>query len=198
MNSTKLKIRPEDFLVGHLFEDSKCFLELAKEHEGKDPVGARRYVRASIVTAYAALEALVNTLLVILQDTWDLELHESAFMQEKRVELTEGGYFKICGHRFRSLEDKIRFLYWRGQGKSIPKGSAAWRALHNATELRNQLVHPRPRQVPYSKLTATTAKACLTAAVKLAEMLGGHPLVLGSDSEIPTDLETNRASGKGN
>jgi hypothetical protein len=194
MNSTKLVIRPEDFLVNHLFEDSKCFLELAKEHEGRDPVSACRYVRASIVTAFAALEAFVNTLLVILEDAWELELHESAFMQEKRVELTEGGYFEICGQRFRSLEDKIRFLYWRGQGKSMPKGGAAWRALRNATELRNQLVHPRPRQVAYSKLTVATAEACFMAAVRLAEMLGGQPLVLG---EIAADLEASHASDSG-
>ena len=185
MNSTKLVLRPEDFQVNHLFEDSNCFLELAKEHEGKDPVTARRYVRAAIVTAFAALEAFVNTLLVTLVDAWELELHESAFMQEKRVELTENGYFEIRGRHFRSLEEKIRFLYWRGQGSSIPNGSAAWKALHKATELRNQLVHPRPRQVPYSKLTAATAKACLMAAVKVAEMLGGQPFILGSDSAMP-------------
>jgi hypothetical protein len=198
MNSTKSVIRPEDFLVNHLFEDSKCFLELAKEHEGKDPVTARRYVRASIVTAYAALEAFVNAMLVILEDAWELELHESAFMQEKRVELTEDGYFEIRGRRFRSLEEKIRFLYWRGQRLSIPKGSAVWKALHDATELRNRLVHPRPRQVPYSKLTAATAKACLIAAVKLTEMLGGRATISGIDSETLRGFEANRASGKGN
>lgn len=198
MNSTKFVIHPEDFLVNHLFEDSKCFLELAKEHEGKDPVAARRYVRASIVTAFAALEALVNTLLVILEEADDLELHERAFIQERRVELAESGYFEIRGQHFRSLEQKIRFLYWRIKGKSIPKGSAAWRALHDATELRNRLVHPRPRQVPYSTLTVATAKSCLIAAVKLAEMLGGRALILGSDSEVLNGLEANRASGSGN
>jgi hypothetical protein len=195
MNSTKLKIRPEDFLVGHLFEDSRYFLELAKGHERKDPVSARRYVRASVVMAFAALEALVNTFLLILENDADLELHERAFIEEKRVELAEDGYFEIRGQHFRSLEQKIRFLYRRTQGESIPKGSAAWKALHDATELRNRLVHPRPRQVPYSKLTAATAKACLTAAAKLAEMLGGQPLVLG---EIAADLEPSHASDSGN
>jgi hypothetical protein len=195
MNSTKLKIRPEDFLVGHLFGDSKCFLELAKQHERKDPVSARRYVRASVVTAFAALEALVNTLLVILDNDADLELHETAFVQEKRVELAEDGYFEIRGQHFRSLEQKIRFLYWRIKGEPIPKGSAVWKALHEATELRNRLVHPRPRQVPYSTLTVATANECLMAAVKLAEMLGGQPLALG---EIATDLEANHASDGAN
>jgi hypothetical protein len=185
MNSTKLVIRPEDFLANHLSEDSNCFLELAKEHEGKDPLSARRYVRASVVTAFAALEALVNTLLAILENDEDLDLHERAFIQERRVELAKAGNFVIRGQLFRPLEQRIRFLYWRIKGSPIPKGSAAWKALRDATELRNQLVHPKPRQVPYSTLTVATARACLIAAVKLAEMLGGQPLVLG---EIATDL----------
>jgi hypothetical protein len=177
MNSTKLEIRPEDWLVNHLFQDSSSFLELAKEYEGKDPVAARRYVRASIVTAYAALEALVNTLLVILENDADLELHEKAFVREKRVELSDDGYFEIRGQQFRSLEQKIRFLYWRIKGKSISKGSAAWEALRDATELRNKLVHPRPRQVPYSKLTVATATSYFVATIRLGNTLGGGPLI---------------------
>jgi hypothetical protein len=197
MSSTKLVIRPEDFLVNHLFEDSFCFLELAKEHEGMDPIAARRYVRASIVTAYAGLEALVNTSLAVIEDTEDLALHERAFILEKRVELARSGDFEIRGRHFTSLEGRIRFLYWRSKGKAIPKGSALWRAFHDATDLRNKLVHPRPRKVPYSSLTTAKAKACLMAAVELAEMLGGRPLILQASWDKLADLKPDDASRRG-
>jgi hypothetical protein len=180
MSSSKFVIRPEDFLVNDLFEDSNCFLELAKEHEGKDTVTARRYVRASIVTAYVALEALVNTLLVYLKDTEDLGLHERR------------------GRRFTSLEQKIGFLYSRSEGKPIPKRSTVWRALLNATDLRKKLVHPRPGQVPYSSLTTGTAKSWLMAAVELSEKVGGRALISQVNWGKLTGLKLNDASGSGN
>jgi hypothetical protein len=110
---TKMRIPPEAFVVNHLFEDSEFFLEEAKKFQGKDPHVSRRYVRASIITAFAALEAFLNTMLYLLDEGGDLDLTERAFIQERRVELTEDGYFDIKGQRFSSLEEKIRFMYWR-------------------------------------------------------------------------------------
>ena len=175
MAPTKMVIRPEDLLVNHLFEDSKFFLQEAKKHDSKDQLKARTYIRASIITAFAALEALVNTLLVLLDTTEDLELPERAFVQEKRVELAEDGYFKISKQgQYRSLEQKIRFLHWRSEGTPIAKGNAVWESFVEATKLRNKLVHPRPREVSYSTLTVAEAESCLIATQKAAKMLGWH------------------------
>ena len=66
MASMKLSIPPEGFIINHLFDDSKLFLREAKNFEGTDPAKARTYIRASIITGFAALEALVNTFLYLL------------------------------------------------------------------------------------------------------------------------------------
>ena len=94
---TKITIPPEAFVVNHVFEDSEFFMEEAKKFQGKDPHVTRRYVRASIITAFAALEAFLNTMLYLLDEGADLDLSERAFIQEKRVELTEDGYFDMKG-----------------------------------------------------------------------------------------------------
>jgi len=170
MPSTKFVIRPEDFLVNHLFEDSKFFLEEAKNHDGKDQQKARTYIRASVITSFAALEALVNALLTLIDTVEDLDLHERAFVQEKRVEFGDKGYFEIKGHRSSPLKDKISFLYWRREGKPIPKSNVVWSSFINATKLRNKLVHPKPREIPYAELTVSAARSCLAAVSKVAHM----------------------------
>ncbi len=176
MASMKLSIPPESFIVNHLFDDSKLFLGEAKNFEGMDPAKARTYIRASVITAFAALEALVNTFLYLLDEDPDLELHERAFVQEERVELAEEGYFEVKGQQFRSLEQKIRFLHWRGHGTPVPKD--VWKSFREATKFRNNLVHPKPGHVSYSALTTSAAKSCLIAVSKLAQMLGGPGLEL--------------------
>jgi hypothetical protein len=168
----KIVIPPEAFVVNHLFEDSKFFLEEAKKLQDQHPHTMRRYIRASIITAFAAVEALLNTMLFVLEEDEDLELVERAFIQEKRVELTEDGYFDIKGQQFRSLEQKIAFLHWRLKGVRFPKGDVVWTAFGEATKLRNEIVHPKPSQVSYSKLTISAAESCLSATVKIAQKLG--------------------------
>lgn len=158
--------------VNHLFEDSKFFLEQAKSQGGRDRRKWRRNIRTSIITAFAALEALVNTLLCVLDEGNDLELAERAFVREKRVELAKDGYLELGEQQFRSLEQKIRFLHWRIKGTRLPKGNVVWKSLIVATRVRNNLVHPRPGPVSNSSLTVSVAESCLTATQEIAELLG--------------------------
>jgi hypothetical protein len=172
---TKITIPPEAFVVNHLFEDSEFFLEEAKKLQGDDPHVARRYVRASIITAFAALEAFLNTMLYLLDEGVDLDLSERAFIQEKRVELTEDGYFDMKGQRYSSLEEKIRFIYWhRGERIRLPKNNVAWQSFVNAKSLRDEIVHPKPPAVAYSKITVAAAESCFNASRKMAAVLGWY------------------------
>ncbi|MGO9269779.1 MAG: hypothetical protein ACLQOO_05910 [Terriglobia bacterium] len=168
----KLVIKPEALVVNHLFEDSGFFLQEAKRLQGTDEHATRRYIRASIITAFAALEAILNTMLFLLDQGAELELAERAFVQEKRVELTEDGYFDVRGQKFPSLEEKIRFLYWRIEGVRIPKGNVVWESFVEAKRLRDELVHPKPPKVSYSKLTVRAAESCLKASSEIAQTLG--------------------------
>ncbi|MGA3323464.1 MAG: hypothetical protein ABSF45_03250 [Terriglobia bacterium] len=171
---TKIRIPPEAFVVNHLFEDSEFFLEEAKKFQGEDPHVTRRYVRASIITAFAALEAFLNTMLYLLDEGADLDLSERAFIQEKRVELTEDGYFDMKGQRYPSLEEKIRFMYWHREGIRLPKGNAAWQSFVDAKRLRDEIVHPKPPAVAYSKITVAAAESCFKASRKMAATLGWY------------------------
>lgn len=170
----KMVIPLEAFVVNHLFEDSEFFLQEAKKLQWKDQHTTRRYIRASIITAFAALEAFLNTMLYLVDQADDLELVERAFVQEKRVELTEDGYFDIKGQKFSSIEEKIRFVHWRREGVRIPKGNAAWESFVEAKRLRDELVHPKPPVASYSRLTVLAAESCLKASLEMAQTLGWH------------------------
>ena len=173
-----IKIPPEAFVIQHLFEDSKFFLEAAQESVGRDEKKTRRNIRASIISAFAALEALVNTSLYLLDEFQELDTAEKAFVQEKRIELMKEGYLELTGSQYRSLDDKISFLHWRRERAAFPKSEAIWKHFKDATELRNSLVHPRPGRISYSDLTVENANTCLVTAVKLSLMLGGPRIKL--------------------
>jgi len=162
----------EKYLVNHLFEDAKYFLETAKEYEKTNVLISRRYVRATVISAFAGLEALVNTFCQIMSEHGDLELHERAFVQEQRIELSDEGYFEIRGQRFSSLDEKVRFLFWHFQGLSVSAEDTIWKAFVNAKKLRNNIVHPRPKEISYSAQTVTAARVCLMAVFKVAGLFG--------------------------
>src|SRR5207237_10513338 len=75
----------EKYLVAHLFEDARFFLERAKEYERVNISISRRYIRTALIAAFAGLEAFINTLCEIgaaqPEDDWDLP--EQAEIEEK-------------------------------------------------------------------------------------------------------------------
>jgi hypothetical protein len=169
----KIVVPQEDFIVNDLFEDAEFFLQEAKKLRDKDAPTTRRYVRASIITSFAAVEAFLNArLFLLLDEGTELELVERAFIQEKRLELTEDGYFDMRGQKLWSPEEKIRFLYWRKNGVRIPKGNVAWESFVKAQRLRNELVHPKPGKGFLSKSTPAAAESCLKASMEMAKNLG--------------------------
>lgn len=174
----KIETARDILVVDDLFKDSKFFLEKAREYEDRDRDTTMRYLRASVITAFAALEAHANAILFALGAFADLEFHERAFVEEKRIELADDGYFETRGQQYRSLEQKIKFLYWRMEGKSIPNGSSVWKAFRDATGIRNRLVHPKPGQLVDPTLTVASTKSCLIAVLRVSKMLGGPSLNL--------------------
>ena len=162
----------ERYLIHHLFQDAQYFLDVAKEQEELNVLMSRRYLRAAVISAYTALEAWVNTVFEILARVGDLELHERAFVEERRIELSGQGYLELQGKRFHSLDDKLKFLHWRIHGVGISDEQAAWMAFLEAEKLRNKLVHPSEAKISYSAQTVVAAQTCAAAVFKVAEMLG--------------------------
>lgn len=173
MEKPKMVVPREEFIAHYLFEDAEFFLQEAMKLRDKDAPTTRRYLRASIITSLAAVEAFLNAgPFLLLEDGAELELVERAFVQEKGIELTKDGYFDMGGPKFRSLEEKIRFLYWRKKGVRISKGGVLWQSFVEAERLRNELVHSKPGRGSYSKLTPTAADSCLRASMEIAKALG--------------------------
>ena len=113
METQELKDIPENRMTEDLFEDANYFLKAARYYERKNQKRGRTYGRASIITAFAALESLVNFFCFWIAEHGEVELHEEAFLREKKLELAEEGYFEMRPSRFSSLEQRIRFLHWR-------------------------------------------------------------------------------------
>jgi hypothetical protein len=173
----KLVIPVETFIVNHLFEDAEFFLEQAKELREKDAYAARRYIRASIITGFAALEAFLNMMLYgyLIDEEHELELVERALVEEKKVELNKDGYFAMTGSKFHSMDDKLAFLHWKRERSRIPRGNAAWESYVTAKTFRDELVHPKPGKPTYSRLTVSAAETCLNACLHMAKVVGWRP-----------------------
>jgi hypothetical protein len=88
------------------------------------------------------------------------------------------------GPKFHSLEEKIRFLYWRKNAVPISKGNVVWKSFVEAKRLRNELVHSKPGKGSYSKLTPTAAASCLKASIEMAKVLGWSEEILRLKGKI--------------
>jgi hypothetical protein len=164
----------EKYLVTHLFEDAKYFLERGKEYEQTNVLILRRYLRAAVISAFAGLEAFVNTLCEISAENWDGDwgLSERALVEGRRVEFADEGYFEIRGTRIYSLEEKLKFFHWRVHGLPISDNKVVWKAFLDAKKYRNKLVHPSQGKISYSGHTVRAATACVIAVFKVAAMIG--------------------------
>jgi hypothetical protein len=169
------RLRQKLQLAVHLSEalrnDAKYFLETGRHYQGEDEQKCGTYLRASIITAFVALEAWVNTLSYLLAEhDSDLELHERAFLQEQELKLDKAGYFVIRGQQYRGLEEKVRFFHWRFKGAEIDKKDPTWAAFEAAKSLRNSIVHPRPGRISYEEPSVTSAESALKAVSEVIEV----------------------------
>ena len=165
----------EKNLIIHLFEDATYFLEKAQKYERTNVLISRRYIRVAVISAFAGLEALVNTLCEIAADhpppqEWGLP--EQALVGESRVELSKEGYFRIRGKRIYSLEDKLKFFHWCLYGVPISDDKMVWTAFLQAKTFRNKIVHPSQRKISYSGQTIKAASVCVVAVLRVAQKLG--------------------------
>jgi len=157
-------LRSAAFLPDRLLEDTKYFLETARQFEGKDEQKRVTYARASVIAGFAALEAMVNGLSFVLAEYgYELEMHERAFLQEQRVELDDAGCFVIRGQRYHSLEERIRFFHWRLKGTEIDSKDPTWVAFDVAKRLRNKIVHPKPGMTTCEEPSMAAAESALKA-----------------------------------
>ncbi len=140
-----------------LFDDSKYFLSEAKRHQSRDTFRSSLYARAAVIHSVFALEALLEFLL--------------------NPRLTEA-LISIDYKSFRSLKERLEFVYFRASGSLLATSSANWKAVCRAVELRNKLAHPRADR-PMRNISAKDAEdavmACLGYVGLLSRAGGGKP-----------------------
>ncbi len=105
----------------------------------------------SIILAWSAIESFVNNrcedLSTLPEDMF--ELHERAFLLEKRLRFVDGGAnigkFVLEGNEYQALENKIFFLLSKLGSRDATnfKGGALWGKFEDFKSVRNSLVHPR-------------------------------------------------------
>lgn len=131
-------------------EFAQQLVSLAEEKQGTY-YDTNIFLIPAIILAWSAIESFTNN---ILDDFGSLpeslfELHERAFLLEKRIKLIERGInigsFTLDGTEYRKLEDKITFLIKKfGQSpQSISKGDVNWQNFMDFKQTRDRLVHPR-------------------------------------------------------
>src|SRR3990170_863041 len=105
----------------------------------------------AIIMAWSAIESFVNNrcgdLTSLPSDMF--ELHERAFLQEKRLRFEDSGAnigkFVLEGNEYQALENKIFFLLSKAgsHGAINIKGGALWQRFRSFKDVRDSLVHPR-------------------------------------------------------
>ncbi len=104
------------------------------------------------ILAWSAIESFVNNRLEDLGSLPDdmFELHERAFLLEKRIKLEDTGdkigQFMLEGTEYIRLEDKIFFLiakFGRRSSRKVKKGDTLWQEFQELKDARDALVHPK-------------------------------------------------------
>jgi hypothetical protein len=124
----------------NLLEQSKRFLEKAKEDPGAD--GKSAYLNASLNLSFCALEAYVNLISDEFLLRTDLGLADQSILAEKEIKLTHGVH-SLGSLKMYRLEDRIQFLRARFGGEPLDRTQPWWTALAQAIDLRNSLTHPK-------------------------------------------------------
>lgn len=125
------------------------YLRLAEEHLATSSEIDWLLIPAAIL-AWTAIESFVNNRLDDLTTIpEDFELHEKAFLLEKRIRFldhgTQIGQFVLEGTEYRRLEDKIFFLIAKSgvANRSYLRGQSLWQRFEEFKKIRDAIIHPR-------------------------------------------------------
>jgi hypothetical protein len=131
-----------DDFASLLLEESKRFLELAKESKDDD-IRSNACLHATLVIGFCALEAYINSVAEDLAATVNLSTHEKAILLEKDVGL-EGGEFVLKESlKIYRLQDRTLFMHKRFSAKQFDDKAPWIGNLNSAIGLRNSLTHPK-------------------------------------------------------
>jgi len=134
------------------------YLDFAEKHltSAEEEIKQSRDVEWLLIPAttlaWSAIESFVNNRFTDFSSLPEdkFELHERAFLQEKRIRLISSGakvgQFILEGTEYRPLEEKIFFLiakFGRKGSSSVKLGDTLWQKFQDFKKTRDALVHPK-------------------------------------------------------
>lgn len=140
MNRKELDIT--DFIIS-LFRDADHFL-LESEKYGNDLPLQQRYLRVSILCAWAGFEGWLNkSCNDFLNTDNSLQIIEKGFLSEKKINLEKGEFIIGSVDKYESTESKIEFLLHRFGQKKLDKSTVRWQTYQRAKSIRDSIIHPK-------------------------------------------------------
>lgn len=164
-----------DILSRRLLEQAKRFLELAVEHKEKE--GEFPYCVAALLSGFSAVEAHVNAIAEELAERKGCGILERSILLEKEFKLVSGKYSLTKSLKMYRMEDRIAFMVKNFSNAAFPSKETWWGEFADATQLRNDLVHPKGEVI----VDIPKVRRALSAIVELLEYLyraiftKGHP-----------------------
>lgn len=154
-----------DEFASSLLEESKRFLERAKEAVGDDAEAP--FLHAALMLAFCALEAHVNSVADEFSKRLELSVHEKGVLLERDVQLQDGEFRITTRLKMSSMEDRIAVLHQKFAKKGFD-GKAEWRSnLSGAIALRNKLTHPK--SIP--QITVAAVEKAVEAVIQTINAL---------------------------
>jgi hypothetical protein len=148
-----------DGFASQLLEESKRFLERAKETENDE--ARQAYLHACVLLSFSSLEAHVNSIIDEFgKEGLGLTVHELALLIEREVVFDKGSFRMSNSLKMSRIKDRILLLiqkFGRDYDASFPWTSR----LGNALELRNRITHPKNAETIEIEQTAAVIQAVI-------------------------------------
>jgi hypothetical protein len=148
-----------------LLEESKAFLSKASAEFAPERRDA--FLHASLLLAFAALEAQLNAMAETISQNSDMKTWEKGILLEKRVALCDGEIVIKEDPAWNSLPERLQFLLKLFAARKNEPRPAWWEDLKRGHGLRNSLTHPRTRV----SVDQTAVERTLEAIVSAIDLL---------------------------
>lgn len=130
-----------DIFALHLLEEAKRFLEKAPIASNDPERDA--YVHASLLLAFAAFEAHINSIAEDFLVRPDLSILDRSVLSEKEFQLEDGKWILTDRLRMYRVEDRLEHLQRTFSTTPFDKSQAFRSQLKEGFRLRNKLTHAK-------------------------------------------------------
>jgi len=130
-----------DVFAAQLLEEAKRYLE--RTPSAQDQQSKEANLHASLLLAFASLEAHLNSIADDFLVRPDLSPLDRSILAERELVLEDGEWLVTDKLKMYRIEDRIEYLHRRFSPTPLDKSSTSWSALKAGLQARNRLIHPK-------------------------------------------------------